>query len=284
MSLDPQEIVSSLSEISDKEINLGQVAIALGAIDQPGISVQRYMHHLETLSEQVGGRHLELLQAGADDSIETRLAALKHVISDQHAYIGDNQSYADLDNLNMIRVIDRAKGIPITLCILYIHVARMQGWDIAGLNMPGHFLCRLEKEGQRLIFDPFRDCKILEAPDLRMLVKQAVGPQAELSSVYFNAASNREILIRLLNNIKHRKIENEDYEGALLVVERMRIIDPDEFRLLLDAGVLYARVEQTRAAIDALEDYIKKAPRDRGWDGDRRDAELLLGELKGRLN
>ncbi len=281
---EPQEIVDSLTILPDSEINLGVAALALGALDQPGITLDRYKHHLDVLIQEVGARYMELMKAGADDSNETRLAALKHIISDQHAYIGDTQDYESLENTNLIRVIERAKGIPITLSILYIHVGRAQGWRVSGLNIPGHFVCRLEQGGYRLIFDPFQNCKILEAADIRFLVKKAIGARAELSSSYFNPASNREILIRLMNNIKHRKIQDEDYEGALESVEMMRKIDPQEFRLLLDAGVLYARVDQTRAAIDVLEDYIQKVPAGRTWDADRHDAQLLLMELKGRLN
>ena len=284
MAIDPQEVVDSLAHLNDNEIDIGLAALALGALDQPGISLQRYVHHLDTLAEEVGARHLALLRAGAVDSLETRLAALKHIISDQHAYIGDVHDDRDFENMNLIRVIERGKGISITLGLLYMYAARAQEWEIVGLNMPGHFVCRLDKDGLRLIFDPFQDCKILEAADLRLMVKQALGDHAELSSSYFEAASNRGILIRLLNKIKYRKIQDEDYKGALSVVERMRGIDPEEFRLLLDAGVLYARVEHTRAAIDALEDYIRKVPKSRAWDGDRHDAELLLLQLKGKLN
>ena len=135
-----------------------------------------------------------------------------------------------------------------------------------------------------MIFDPFQYCKVLEAQDLRMMVKSMMGAQAELSSHYFDACTNRGILIQLQNIIKHRLIEDEDYVGALKIVKRMRLIDPDEFRLLLDAGVLYARVEQTKAAIEALEDYIARVPKDRNWQDERYDAQLLLEELRGKLN
>lgn len=281
---DPQEVLKSVSVAADEDIDLAVAAIALAALDQPGISADRYLHHLKILAEETGTHYLTLLEDGGQENAETRLAALRHVLSDEHGYSGDTQNYDDLQNANLIRVIERNKGLPIALCVLYIHVARAQGWDIAGLNIPGHFACRLDVGAERLIFDPFEDCKVLEAPDLRFLVKKTMGPHAELSAAYFEPASNRDILVRLQNNIKHRLVEAEDYAGALKIVERMRAIDPSEFRLLLDAGVLYARVEQTRAAIDALEDYIKKAPKDRSWDGERHDAQLLLDELRGRLN
>ena len=184
-----------------------------------------------------------------------------------------------MQNANLLRVIDRRKGMSVTLSVIYLAVAGAQGWEIYGLDFPGHFLCRIDKDGKRLIFDPFYECKVLEAPDLRSFVKQVRGENAELSASYFEPAGKRDILMRLQNNIKYRQIEVEDYAGALKTVEGMRMIDAGEYRLLLDAGVLYARTGQPKSAIDALEEYIKKAPKDR----DRHEAAMLLQELKNSL-
>jgi regulator of sirC expression with transglutaminase-like and TPR domain len=280
MSFDPQDYISRLSGMSDDQIDLGLAALALAAAQQSGISVERYVHHLKKLCEDVAQRHVELLSGGAKDDVETQLAALKHTLSDKYAYTGDRETYNDIQNASLIRVIDRAKGLPVALSILYICAGVAQGWHVVGLDVPGHFVCRIEKNGRRLIFDPFEDCKTLEAPDLRLLVKTAVGSHAELSSEYFNPASNREILLRLQNNIKFRQIEIEDYKGALEVVKLMRLVDPYEYRLLLDEGVLYAKVDETKSAIEALEGYIKLAPNNR----DRQQAAMLLLELKQSLN
>jgi regulator of sirC expression with transglutaminase-like and TPR domain len=252
---DPLAYIKGLVDIPDGDVDLAMAALALSTLDHEGVSVGRYVHHLERLSQDVQAAYQKAMQDGAQDN-------------------------AHLQNASLVRVIDRAKGLPITLSILYIHAARAQGWDIAGLNLPGHFVCRLEMDGERLIFDPFHGGEVLDAPDLRSLVKKVLGPSAELSSAYYEDTSNREILVRLQNNIKNRKIDVEDYAGALVHVQRMLMIDPDEYRLHLDAGVLYAKVDQTRAAIDALVAYIERAP----YDGDRREAELLLQELAQRLN
>ena len=257
MNYDAQEIVDKIGALADGDIDLGLVSLALAALDQPGISMERYVHHLKTLSDEVQAHYVSLLKDSGVESVEVQLQALKDVISGQHDYIGDNQTYDDLQNASLIRVIERAKGIPITLSILYIHVGRAQGWNICGLNIPGHFVCRLEYEGRRIIFDPFSHCQVLDAPDLRLLVKKVMGERAELSAQFFEPASNRDTLIRLQNNIKHRQIDDEDYEGALVTVQRMMKIDPDEYQLLMDAGVLYAKAEQNGAAIEALEARFK---------------------------
>jgi regulator of sirC expression with transglutaminase-like and TPR domain len=241
--------------------------------------IDRYLNHIKKICADVAARHEELLAAGAENDAGTQLAALKYTIVTVHGYRGDIETYDDLQNASLMRVIDRRLGSPVTLAILYLVAGQAQGWDVAGVDFPGHFICRLDKDGKRVIFDPFYDCKILEASDLRNFVKQVRGPAAELSVDFFNPAGKRDTLIRLQNNIKYRQIESEDYEGALGTVTGMRLIATEEYRLLLDAGVLYARTGQTKAAIDALEDYIKKAPRDR----DRHDAAILLQELKNSL-
>ncbi|MCM2343135.1 MAG: transglutaminase-like domain-containing protein [Alphaproteobacteria bacterium] len=264
---------------TDAEIDLGKTALLLSELAHPGIVSERYLAHIRKLGEDVGHRYHSLLTAGAEDSADTRLAALKHTLADQYGYHGDEVQYDDIRNADLIDVIERRMGMPITLSILYILAAQAQGWDVAGLNVPGHFVVRLEKDGQRLIFDPFHCCAVLNAPDLRQLIKKTMGEHAELSASYFEPVGPRQILIRLQNNIKIRLIEGEDYERALQVVESMRALDPHEYRLLLDAGVLCARTGRAQAAMVALEDYIKQAPDQR----DRQEAAILLQHIRSTL-
>jgi len=280
MTFEPQQLIESTGHQEDEAIELAKTALALSLIYHPGLSADKYLNHFEKLKQEVHARHQELLDKGADDDAGTQLAALKHVLIDQHEYQGDRDTYDDLQNADIARVVDRRKGMPIALAIIFIDIGRRLGWYMDGLNFPGHFLCRLEKDGQRLIFDPFDGCRPLQAADLRQLLKQTSGPGAELSSHYYDSASNREILIRLQNNIKLRQIEEEDYEGAAKTVETMQMIDPEEYRLMLDAGVLYARTGKPVAAVKALEIYIDKSPNAH----DRQDAALLLQQIKETLH
>lgn len=281
---DPKQVLEAAGQGRDDAIDLGAVCVALGALDMPGVSIERYLHHLETLAKDVKADFALHLKRGGSDDVGARLAVLKGVLYQKHDYHGDNVSYDHFDNMNLLRVIDRGKGIPITLSILALFVARAQGWGAHGLNVPGHFVCRLDHAGQRVVFDPFEQYKVLEAADLRFLVKRALGDAAELDQRYFEPCSNRDILIRLQNNIKTRQIADEDYEGALQTVQRMQMVAPDEFSFLLDAGVLYAWAEQPMAAIEALKSYIEKASQIPGLANERREAQLLMDELRLKLN
>lgn len=279
MTFDATRHLSETSQLPDAQVDLAVTAIALAAPEAKGFSVDRYLNHLKKLPKDVSDRYQALIDAGSADDCAVRLAALKHVLCDKHAYTG-NFEESNPDNASLVRTIDRGKGAPICLAVLYVHTARAMGWGVAGLDVPGLFLCRIEYGGQRIMFDPSDNCRVLEAADLRAIVKSALGKNAELSASYFEPVGNLEWLIKMQNIVKLRQIDAADYAAALETVERMRLLDPQEFRLLLDAGVLYAKTHKTAQAITALEDYIAKALNPR----DRHDAALLLQKLKEEMN
>lgn len=260
----------------DDAIDLAQTALILAQTQQPDISLERYENHLKLIAEQTTAHFGDQ----TEDTATARLDTIRTILGDNQGYQGDTETYDDLQNASLIRVIERRKGLPVSLCILTIHIARAQGWLIHGLNVPGHVLCRLDHGGEQLIFDPFNNWQPLDAAGLRALLKRTAGEHVELSATYMQPATNRELLIRLQNNIKFRQIEAEDYKAALQTVETMRFIDPEEVRLMLEAGVLYARLGQALAAIDNLEKYITLAPN----SDDRFEASLLLQDLKSSLN
>jgi regulator of sirC expression with transglutaminase-like and TPR domain len=116
---------------------------------------------------------------GEGGGLEERCAALNRTIHARYGYEGDSATYDDLQNANLIRVIDRRKGLPIALGILYIHAARSHGWDIVGLSFPGHFLLRLDCAGERAILDPFHRGKIRDAGEMPAIVLERGLRQVE---------------------------------------------------------------------------------------------------------
>lgn len=263
------------SDIPDDELDLGKLALALVAPDHEGVCVNKYESHLDKIASETAIRHAELISAGANDDVSARLAALKYALSVVHDYRLDDIDHEILESADIMRVIDRGSGSRCAISLLYMIAARAQGWAIEGLRFPDYFLCRMEKDGERLIFDAGQSCKILEAHDLRAIVKETLGDAAELSSDYLVGLGARASLIHLCNFIKIRHIEMGDYRFALDIILRMLVIDPDEYRLMFDAGVLHARLNENEAAINCLNEYIERAPDHH----DREEARLLLGEL-----
>ena len=259
--------------LMDAEIDLAETALALGLVFLPGVRPDRYRNHLKKLC-----RHMdeEFRKAKAPDTLALRVAVLRKVIHETHEYGGDEENYDDIQNANFIRVIERRRGLPIAIGILYVILARHMGWQMDGLNFPGHFLVRLEKEGERAILDPFREGKEMNAAELRQLLKSIAGKGAELSHNFYLPVGNRDMLVRLENNLKKRLIETEEYAQAVIVVEVMEALAPDEYRTLFDKGILYAKLGQNGQAAAALELYIEKTPSAK----EKSQARLLLQQIR----
>ncbi len=229
--------------------DIAHVALILGALDRPGVSFQKYEHHLKILILDIER------EAIGDDTAHDRARALSSVLHDCHDYTGNVKYYEDLQNANLMSVIDTRLGIPVSLSILYIHVARSQGWQVEGLEFPYHFLIRLKgprESNEQVIIDPFNGGKILDARDLRNLIKENSDMGAELKPEYYEAITDREILVRLLNNIKIRCLKVSDLGQAIKILERLVMIDPDQAQHHYELGMLLAHVKQTDLAFKYL--------------------------------
>ena len=273
-----EALLRSIAAQADEKINLGEAALALAALDRPRVGLERYRHHLALLArettEEVARR------GGAASGLDDRIAALNAVLFDRCGYRGDTLTYDDLQNANLMRVIDRRKGLPVTLGILYLHTARAQGWHMVGLSFPGHFLVRLDHDGRRAILDPFDQGKIREVTDLQELLKAMAGADAELTAAHYEPVANRAILLRLQNNIKLRLIQNGHIDRAVEVVKTMLMFAPDQAALWREVGMLHVRLDNLRAAIAALEQFMQRA----AGDAPRHHVAALVQDLRAKLN
>ena len=270
-----REILRRVGQQPDEEIDLAEAALALGALEVPGAVLADYRRHLADIAHDLAER-----VSPEADGLEARIAWLREVIVERHGYSGDHDTYDDLQNANLLRVIDRRRGLPVALGILFIHAARSQGWPVQGLNFPGHFLVRLEADGARAIIDPFNDGQVRTAVDLRDLLKASAGSGAELEPGHYQPVSNREVLLRLQNNIKLRHLSAHDVPRALDVLEAMRLFAPGEAALWRETGLLEAHAGNLGAAIAALEAFMTLS----GSERHRHQVAALIQQLKNRLN
>ena len=267
-----QAALAALASLPDAAIDLAEAALALSALGPRAPNSTPYRRHLSEIAMAVGNT------AGA--SLGGRIEALNDVILGTFGYRGDTQTYDDLDNADLARVIDRRKGLPVTLGILYLHAARAQGWSAAGLGFPGHFLIRIEGGGEAAVLDPFHAGRILDAAGLRGLLKATCGLDAELEPAHWQPVANRDVLIRLQNNIKARCLESGDVARALDAVEAMLLFAPEANHLWRDAGVLHAKLGQLGGAVRALERYLARS----GVGPARDEAERMLSRVRAELN
>lgn len=275
-----KDIESELQDIGrlpDEEIDLAHTALLLAALERPGAELSTYERHLSEMTREAGAR---LIAENAGDSLENIVGAINRVLYQQFGYKGDDESYDDLNNANLMSVMDRRRGLPVALGIIYLHVARRLDCDAVGLSFPGHFLIRVGFGGERGILDPFNEGRSCTPADMRQLLKAMAGVEAELTRDHYSASGNLEILLRLQNNLKLRLLKAQRADEALPVVEGMLLLAPRRAELWREAGLIHNHLGQLHQGIHALEQYLDLA----GPDRSRQDTARLLEEMRGRLN
>ncbi|HKU99268.1 MAG TPA: transglutaminase-like domain-containing protein [Vineibacter sp.] len=278
------ERLTTLCAVGDVSVDVAEAALVLSALRRPDFDPASYRDHMAALCAEVGVR----AQRGHEPP-----DALRAVLVEGYAYQGDRETYDDLQNADLASVIDRRRGLPVALSLIWLHAARAQGWACVGVAFPGHFLVLLDAAGTRTVLDPFNDGAVLEPPDLRRLLKTVHGADAELRPQHVATMSDQDVLLRLENNIKVRQIRDGDVAGATSTLERMTAIAPDRSALWFEAGALNAQIDAVGAACRAFDRFLavdaENPPSDEvdvsaARAKARRDATALLRELRRRLN
>lgn len=264
----------TLGEQDDDAIDLGEGALLLAALDRPDGDLHAYRQHLRALAADAAA----LVDGTA--SVAVQCEVLRRVLVDGRGYTGDRETYDDLRNANLMHVIDRRVGLPVALGIIYLHVGRSYGGQLAGLNFPSHFLLRVESRGQRAIVDPFDDGRTMGAQDLRRQLKQTLGADAEITPDYHRAVSAREVLVRLQNNIKLRAVAGGDLDRALSVLDGLMAVAPMRTEYWWEAALIHNQRGNIRLAIRTLEGCLSEA----AGGGSQERIEMLLRKLRTRLN
>ena len=269
----------------DSRIDLARACLLIAQDAYPGLDVERYMGEIERMAIRLRGR---LPQTGG---AEERVVALNQFLYGDLGYWGNTEDYDDPRNSYLNEVIERKTGIPITMSILYMELGRRIGLPLEGVSFPGHFLVRLKLRGGMLVLDPFSGGAPQSEEELRRRVKRVIPdgvaddlPAAELPlDQFLEAATNRQILSRVLRNLKRVYRESDKPERMLDVLNRMLLVTPDASAELRDRGLVYQRLECYRAALKDLTDYAEREPDAADLD-EVRGKLLELSALCARLN
>ena len=280
-SADIEADLNLIGAQSDAAIDLAEAALTLAAGNRPDVDRHVYRTHLAAIADAMKQASIlpELALAGAA-GLEARCRLLADIMAGQFSYRGDRVTYDDVQNADLMRVIDRRQGLPVALAILYIHAARSLGWAVEGVNFPGHFVIRLFHDGKAAILDPFDGGRMLETGDLRQRLKAAIGEAAELQPSHYAAVGNRDILLRLQNNIKVRLIQDGDLPGAAAVVERILLVAPEAASFWREAGLIHSRLGNLLAARLALSRFLEIADN----EAQRHQVARLLQDITQRLH
>ncbi len=273
----PEDLLKQLAaagELADDDLPLADTALNLAALDHRGIDLQPYREHLAKLADDARTA-MAALRRGMSE-IDALARVLADTIATRHRYAGDQNTFDDPQNADLIRVIDRRRGLPVSLGILYIETAKRLGGTAKGLNTPGHFLLAIGEEEHAKVLDPFNAGVVLTREELRPVPPVLQGEMSEYGPV-----SARDVLLRLLNNIRTRALASEDKVRGLTIVERMVLIAPRRADLWLDLSNANREMGKLKGAILAAESCLKLAG-DKNVVG--REAAFALLSLKRMVN
>ena len=276
--LEARAALEAAGQLPDAELDVAAVALQFARVDAPAADWHAAQQHLSDIARAA------VAAAAADPEADggnlmRRCAALAELLHETLGYAGDTERYDDLANANLLQVIERRRGLPVALGILWLHAAEAAGWAAHGVDFPGHFLVALTGRGQ-VVVDVFGGGQQLEARELRALLKRFAGENAELGRDTLAPMGKRAVLLRLQNNIKLRRLRDGDLTGALACTEDMLRLAPDAATLWREAGLMHQRLGHITAAILNLERFLELTP-----DGPQAArAKTLLEELRQRLN
>lgn len=263
-----------VGQSEDAQIPLAETALNLAALDHPGLDLAPYRDHLRQLADDARESYAAVRRGMAEVPAAAR--ALAETIGVRHGYQGDNATFDDPQNADMISVIDRRRGLPVSLGILYIDLAHRLDVHAQGLNTPGHFLMALGDGEQARVIDPFNGGVVLNMEELRPWPQLPEDDPAKYGPV-----GRRDVLLRLLNNIHSRALASKDAMRALTITERMVLIAPRRADLWLELSKASESIGKMNAAISAARNCIGLAGSDSPMG---RKATFALQSLKLRVN
>ncbi len=240
------------------KIDLAEAALLCAQDTYPDLDIRSQLDCIEALAAKLRNR------LPADFSVTHRLVALNNYLFSELGFAGNADAYYDPRNSFLNDVLTRKTGIPITLSILYLEIGQRLGLKLKGVSFPGHFLVKVRVSGGELVLDPFAGGRSLSEEELRARLAQFTGADTaqELQlEDFLEPATPRQILARLLRNLKAIYLEAHEYDKALGVMQRLVILLPDVPEERRDRGLMYARLECPRAAQDDLSRYVALRPK-----------------------
>ena len=240
--------------LAQRPVDLARAALAVAREEYPELDEGACLGRLDELAAGV----LSGLPAGA--SAQRRLGRINAWLFHEQGFAGNREDYYDPRNSYLNEVLDRRLGIPLTLCILYMEVGKRCGLRVDGVGFPGHFLCKVQLDEGELVVDPFQRGQLLGMPELKQRLAAAVGDRVPFDPRILRAAQPREILVRMLQNLRSVYQARNDMPRALSAVDRLLLLQPANTRGLRERAQLREQLGGGQAAAADLEKVLQLEP------------------------
>jgi regulator of sirC expression with transglutaminase-like and TPR domain len=248
------------------QIDTLEAALVIASEDFPSLDVEHELQRVRLVAAEGARRVYE------ENNPFARADGLRQYLFEDLGFRGDTDNYNDPNNCYINEVMNRRMGIPLTLSLVFIEVARAAGFTAAGIGLPGHFIVQIRWQGRDLLIDPYHGGAVISEEDCRELVGRTTGRPSLFRRDLLSEATPRQILSRLLLNLKHIHLERQDYSRSLGVVERLLMLSPNDPGEIRDRGLLKAHLGRPGAAIADLETYLTRSPK-------APDAESVRGRV-----
>lgn len=264
--ISPRERFAAIARLPERQVDLGEAALVIAAEEQPGLDPHPWLERLDDLGERLRPR----LRRGRNDV--DRLSVLLDFLFGEEGLRGNSEDYYDPRNSYLNEVLDRRLGIPITLALVCIEVGKRVGVPLEGVGFPGHFLLRLGNHPHVLV-DPFDAGRLVTQRDCEQLLERLTKGGMKFEPGLLRTAGPRQILQRILNNLRGVYVDRGDLGRLLPVLDRMLLLDPEDPAPLRERGILHVRCGDPAMGIRDLETYLEVQP---GADDHQEVAGLLL--------
>ena len=267
----------SFANLDNNEVQLAAGALLIAQSEYPELNIENYLHQLDEMADTVRERIQETTLP------EQHIAELNRYLFEEKGFIGNTDNYYALGNNFLNFVLDKKTGIPITLGVVYIEVGRRAGLPLVGVNFPGHFLVKYQREHLDILLDVFENGSFMCEDALQAKLQDTLGDSASLESSMLAEATDKEILARILRNLTRAYTLLEHYDKALIAAERITWLLPNttaDYRLL---GYLHYKNYAYSESIAAFEKYLQITESPPDAAAIERDIQHLQ-KLLSRLN
>ena len=237
--------------------DIAPAALAIARVEYPALDPEPYLDRIDVMGMNAAER-LGAISVVSSDAI----SVLNEYLFEEEGFTGNRDHYDDPRNSFLNEVLDRRTGIPISLSVIYMEVARRAGIEISGVNFPGHFLLRAPGPviGDDLIIDPFHGGALLSEFDCRQMLRTQIGDDAPYHTSLLSAATRHDIVVRMLMNLKRLYVGMRSFPQARFVSTLLLGVDPSAISELRDRGLLAYHLEDFSSALRDLEEYLRLSP------------------------
>jgi regulator of sirC expression with transglutaminase-like and TPR domain len=281
----PRTLADQIVDAADRPgPDLAAPAFLIARLEYPRLDPEPYLDRIDQMGD--AAFHRVARDPGHDGPLGARVDTLNRYLFNELGFFGNRDKYDDPRNSCLNEVLDKRKGIPITLALIYIEVARRAGVRAEGVNFPGHFLVRALQDlhtddpDEGLIVDAFHGGAILNEADCRSLLHRHMGDEAAYEPSLLARATRRQVLVRMLLNLKRLYVRMRSFPQARQVTDILLALQPSSLAELRDRGLLAYHMNDVFGALKDLEEYLKMARLTDLDEDQRKETEQVWEHVK----